>query len=168
MLAPLFFRTVTEIKGNGHISAHMNTATIKLLLKPDKDPMLPSSYWPLSLINTDIKIISKALGSRLETIILSIIHNDQTGFIKGRHSTNNVRRLLNLISLMQRCNREAIVMSLDAEKAFNKVNWFFLFTVLHKFGFGESFIQWVSILYNSPLLNLKSALKSPHYALRSC
>uniref|UniRef100_A0AAQ5ZBJ0 Reverse transcriptase domain-containing protein n=1 Tax=Amphiprion ocellaris TaxID=80972 RepID=A0AAQ5ZBJ0_AMPOC len=150
MLAPLFFRTVTEIKNNGYISPHMNTAAIKLLLKPDKDPTLPSSYRPLSLINTDIKIISKALASRLEKIIPSIIHSDQTGFINGRHSTNNIRRLLNLISLTQRHNKEAIVMSLDAEKAFDKVNWSFLFAVLHKFGFGESFIQWVSALYNSP------------------
>ena len=150
MLAPLFFRTVTEIKTKGYISSHMNTASIKLLLKPDKDPTLPSSYRPLSLINTDIKIISKALASRLENIIPSIIHIDQTGFIKGRHSNNNIRRLLNLISQTQRCNKEAIVVSLDAEKAFDKVNWSFLSAVLHKFGFGESFIQWVSTLYNSP------------------
>ncbi|KAF7642417.1 hypothetical protein LDENG_00258270, partial [Lucifuga dentata] len=65
MLAPLFFRTVTEIKNKDQISPHMNTAAIKLLLKPDKDPTLTSSYCPLSLINTDIKIIAKALASRL-------------------------------------------------------------------------------------------------------
>ncbi|KAF7642911.1 hypothetical protein LDENG_00248450 [Lucifuga dentata] len=150
MLAPLFFRTMTEIKNKGQISPHMNTVAIKLLLKPDKDPTLTSSYRPLSLINTDIKIIAKALAAQLENILPSIIHNDQTGFIKGRHSTNNVRRLLNLISKTQHCNTEAIVISLDAEKAFDKVNWTFLFTVLQKFGFGESFIHWVTTLYNSP------------------
>lgn len=102
MLAPLFLRMVTDIKSNGRITPNMNTAAIKLLLKPDKDPALPSSYRPLSLINTDIKIIAKALATRPEKIIPSIIHNDQTGFIKGRHSNNNVRRFLNLISRTQR------------------------------------------------------------------
>lgn len=128
----------------------MNIADIKLLLKPDKDPTLPSSYRPLSLINTNIKIISKALASRSETIFPSIIHNNQTGFIQGRHSTNSVRRLLNLISMLQRSNTKAIVMLLDAEKAFDKVNRSSLFAILHKFCFEESFIQWVWTLYNTP------------------
>ena len=74
----------------------------------------------------------------------------QTGFIQGRHSTNNMRRLLDLISMSQRNNTKAMVVSLDAEKAFDRVNWSFLLATLNKFGFGESFIHWVSALYNSP------------------
>lgn len=65
-MAPLFYRSVTEIKTKGKIPSHMNTTLIRLLLKPYKDPTLPSSHHPLSLINTDIKIISKALVFRLE------------------------------------------------------------------------------------------------------
>lgn len=45
-MAPLFYRTVTEIKTKGKIPSHMNTTLIRLLLKPDKDPTLPSSYRP--------------------------------------------------------------------------------------------------------------------------
>uniref|UniRef100_A0A8C5HQA3 Reverse transcriptase domain-containing protein n=1 Tax=Gouania willdenowi TaxID=441366 RepID=A0A8C5HQA3_GOUWI len=150
MLAPLFFRVVTEIKNKGHVGGHMNTANIKLLLKPDKNPILPSSYRPISLINTDLKIISKALTSRLEKVVQSIIHQDQTGFIKNRHSTDNVRRLFNVINMAQNSKKKTIILSLDAEKAFDRVNWSFLLTVLGKFGFGESFIQWISTLYNKP------------------
>lgn len=150
ILNPLFLRMVTEIKNNGQFPLQMNTAAIKVILKPDKDPTLPSSYRPISLINTDIKIISKALATRLETILPSIIHNDQTGFIKGRHSSNNIRRLLNLINISQNNQTNRIIVSLDAEKAFDKVNWMFLFTVLQKLGFGESFIHWVKTLYNTP------------------
>lgn len=52
-----------------------------LLLKPNKDPMHPSSYRPFSLINTDLKIITKALATRIESVIPTLIHYDQTGFI---------------------------------------------------------------------------------------
>lgn len=126
--ASALFPEVTDIK-----SDNMNIVAIKLLLKPDKDPMLPSTYRPISLINKDIKIIAKVLATRLEKMVPSIIHNNHTGFIKGRHSNNNVRRILNLMSRIQRRNTEAIVLSLET---FDKVNWSFLFAVLRKFGFG--------------------------------
>ncbi len=130
----------------------MNTALITLLLKPDKDPTHLSSYRPLSLINTDIKIISKALTNRIEKVIPSIIHPDQTGFIKGRQSSHNTRKLFNLMQLSNNKKSETIIiiLSLDAQKAFDRVNWRFLFTTLQKFGFGESFINWIRALYTSP------------------
>lgn len=128
----------------------MNSALISLLLKPNKDPTLCSSYCPLLLINTDIKMISKALSMRLEKAIHILIHPDQTGFIKNRHSSNNMRCLFNLINISQNQKTITSIISLDAEKAFDRVNWTFLFSTLHRFGFGESFIKWIKILYNSP------------------
>ncbi len=96
ILSPLFIRMIIESKQKSKLPDNMNTATISLLLKPNKDPTLPSSYRPISLINVDIKIIAKALAYRLEKVTPSIIHPDQTGFIKGRLASNNTRRLFNL------------------------------------------------------------------------
>ncbi len=93
ILSPLFIRMINESKQKSKLPDNMNTATISLLLKPNKDPTLPSSYRPISLINVDIKIIAKALAYRLEKVTPSIIHPDQTGFIKGRLASNNTRRL---------------------------------------------------------------------------
>ena len=75
---------VHETKHNSRLPATSNTASISLLLKPNKDPTQPSSYRPISLINVDTKIIAKALVVRLEKVSPSIIHPDQTGFVKGR------------------------------------------------------------------------------------
>uniref|UniRef100_A0AAR2JRJ2 Reverse transcriptase domain-containing protein n=1 Tax=Pygocentrus nattereri TaxID=42514 RepID=A0AAR2JRJ2_PYGNA len=150
VLEPTFFRMVTQIKNNHTISPNMNSANISLLLKPGKDPTLPSSYRPISLINVDLKIICKVLARRLEKITPYIIHSDQTGFIKGRHSADNTRRLINIIDYCSINKLEKIVVSLDAEKAFDRVNWKFLLAVLHKFGFGPSFINWIETLYSSP------------------
>lgn len=149
-LFPLFSRTITEIKQNAKIPSHMNTALISLIPKPNKDHTLTSNYRPISLINVDLKIISKVLSHRIEKIIPDIIHPDQTGFIKGRHASNNTRRLYNLMHYSSVQQKDTLIATLDAEKAFDRVNWKFLFTTLQKFGFGESFINWIKILYTSP------------------
>lgn len=114
----------------------MNTALISVLLKTNKDPSHCSSYRPISLMNTDIKIISKALATRI--VISSLIHPDQTGFIKDRHSSNNTRRLFNLINISNHNKLKTVILSPDAEKTFDKVNWTFLIKTLGKFGFGQS------------------------------
>lgn len=80
----------------------------------------------------------------------SIIHPDQTGFIKNRYASDNIHRLFNPVDMSQKQQHKTIIVSLDAEKAFDKVNWTFLFTMLHRFGFGESFIHWIKTLYTSP------------------
>ena len=166
LFAPLFLRLITDIKTTSTIPTHMNTAVITLVLKPNKDPTHPSSYRPLSLMNTDLKIITKTLASRIETVIPSLIHPDQTGFIKNRHASDNIRRLFNLISIVQKQQQKTIILSLDAEKAFDKVNWSFLFTTLRKFGFGESLIHWIRTLYTSPKATIATnGITSPSFTL---
>lgn len=166
LLSPLFIRLTTDIKPTSSIPTHMNTAVISLLLKPNKDPTHPSSYRPLSLINTDLKIITKALATRIETVMHTIIHLDQTGFIKNRHASDNTRQLFNLINISQKQQQKSIIVSLDAEKAFDKVNWIFLFTTLRKFGFGESFIHWIRTLYKSPRATIvTNGITSPSFTL---
>jgi len=97
----------------------MNTATVSLIPKPNKDPTLPSNYCPISLINVDIKIISKVLAHRIEKIIPFIIHPDQTGFIKGRQASNYTRRLYDLIHYSSLQQENTIIVTLDARKAFD-------------------------------------------------
>ena len=88
-------------------------------------------------MNADLKIICKALARRFEKIKPNIMNPDQTGFIKGRHSTNNTQRLINLIDYYNRQNRDAIIASSDAEKAFDRVNWnFFLHHIRKNVGLG--------------------------------
>jgi len=120
VLAPTFHKMVLQVKKNGRLSPYMNSANIILLQKPGKDPVLPSSYCPISLINVDLKIICIALAKRIEKITPLIIHPDQTGFIKGRHSSTNTRRLINLIDYSTINNLETTIVSLDAEKAFDR------------------------------------------------
>ncbi len=139
-----------ETKENGRLPPNMNSANISLLLKPGKDPVLPTSYRPISLINVDTKIICKAISKRIEKITPLIIHYDQTGFIKGRHSSTNTRRLLNLIDYSCNRNLQITILSLDAGKKLLIGLTGIFYLQLTQIWFWKLFHKLVKILYNSP------------------
>ena len=61
-----------------------------------KDPLDCSNYRPVSLIPCDLKVYAKTLASRMEKVIHSLIKEDQTGFIKGRYASDNMRQLFHV------------------------------------------------------------------------
>ena len=95
-------------------------------MKKSKDPEDPASYRPISLINVDAKVLAKGLTLRL-------VKPDQTGFVSGRSSLNNIRRLLNIIQLASDEDTQGLVVSLDSLKAFDRVEWPFLFYAMERF-----------------------------------
>lgn len=121
-LAPLLLDMYNESFTLGELPQTLNQATISLLLKKGKDPLSCSSYRPISLLNVDFKLLSKVLAMRLESILPKIINADQTGFIQNRHSFSNLRRLFNIIYNIPPNNSQEAVISLDAEKAFDRLS----------------------------------------------
>lgn len=129
---------------------YFNSATLKVLHKPGRDPEQPASYRPISLLNTDYKIYTKILAERLKVILPHIIHADQTGFITGRHSVSNVRKVLTVMQwlLQQKVTAPHAILSLDAEKAFDLIAWDHLFETLVKFGAPIAFTSVLQKLYS--------------------
>lgn len=127
-------------------------ANISLVLKKGKPLERCSSYRPVSVLNLSLKIIAKVLASRLEKFLPSIAVIDQSGFIKGRYSAHNIRHLLNLTQRSSVFSSDAMVISLDAEKVFDQLEWPYLLCTLQKFNFGEILIKWIQILFTYPLL----------------
>ncbi len=106
--------------------------------------------WMISLIPCDLKIYAKVFASRMEKVIHSLIKEDQTGFIKGRNASDNMRRLLHILDFADSHPTHCAVFSLDAEKAFDRLVWNYMWAVLQCFGFGEHFISMIKTLYHSP------------------
>ncbi len=125
-------------------------AVISLIYKKGKDPLDPGGYRPISLLNNDQKILAKVISNRLSTVIGNIIDKDQTGFIPHCHSSENLRKLVNIQHPVYDSGSPTIAPSLDAAKAFDCVEWEYLFETLRRFGFGENFINWIRTLYDTP------------------
>ena len=122
---------------------------ITLLPKTGKDLRYIKNYRPLTLLNTDYKILAKALDNRLSTALPTIIRQDQTGFVKGRCIAYNVRKSLDI---MQHCsvnNIPAVILSCDMEKCFDKIEHRAIYRALELFNFGPKFIKWVSLFFTS-------------------
>ncbi len=150
IIAPVLTNVYEEAFQTGSLLPSLNDALISLIPKKGRDHTDRASFRPISLINVDSKILAKVLALRLETVLPYIIHTDQVGFIKGRSSTDNLRRLLHLMWLNSSNIEPVTAVSLDAEKAFDRVEWGFLHSALSEFGFGTSFSKWIKIMYNDP------------------
>lgn len=149
-----FMPMVNDFFENGNLPEEMKTAIITLIHKIDKDATECMSYRPISLLPVDLKIISKLLASRLEKILPNLIHSDQTGFVKARYGSDNIRRLLNIIDYSKCNNLKTLTVSLDAEKAFDRIEWIFLFAALKKFNLSDKFIFLIKNLYSNPLAKI--------------
>ena len=162
-LGPLLLDMFNEALESGQLPQTLTQASISLLLKKDKDPLDCSSYRPISLLNVDFKILSKLLALRLEWVLPTIISPSQTGFISGRHSFSNLRQLFNVIYNSSPSTTQEALISMDAQKAFDMVEWNYLFYTLERFGFGEQFIAWVKLLYSSPLASIRTNCDQSEY-----
>ena len=103
------------------MSRSQGNGIITLLPKKGKDPFLVKNYRPLSLLNTDYKILAKVVANRLKLCLHQIIHADQTGFMKGRNIGSNIRTIIDLIEYCDANKITGSIILLDIEKAFDSV-----------------------------------------------
>ncbi|KAF7654481.1 hypothetical protein LDENG_00069260 [Lucifuga dentata] len=139
----------------GIIPHSWNEAVSSLIPKEGKDKLDCGSYRPISVLNQDYKIFTHILTKRTEKILPQIISLDQTGFIKQRQTQDNIRRTLHVIENITKNGLQAVILSFDAEKAIDRVSWEFLYKVLKKFGFHQTFIKIIQALYKSPRAKIK-------------
>ena len=106
------------------------------------------NWRPITLLNCDYKIITAVLASRVQKIIGEIVHDNQTGYIKGRLAACNVRLTKDVIEYFMKHCKTGTIMLVDFTKAFDVLDIQFLNLCLEKFNFGESFRKWITILYS--------------------
>jgi hypothetical protein len=119
---------MTMAKGfeKGEINiARINYATIILIPKKDEAKTL-KKFRPISLINCNIKIFSKALNNRLENLCDRLLAPNQTAFIRGRYILESVVLAHEIVHEAVKGGQKGLVLKLDYEKTYDRVDWLFL------------------------------------------
>ncbi len=125
------------------MSIEQRRGIITLIPKKDKNKLFLKNWRPITLLNTDYKILTKTLSNRLCKILPYIIDEDQTGYIKGRYIGSNIRLIEDIILFTKTHNLPGIILNIDFEKAFDSINWNFIDRTLEAFNFGEIFRSFI-------------------------
>ncbi|KAJ3594105.1 hypothetical protein NHX12_006437 [Muraenolepis orangiensis] len=143
-----------ESLASGSMPVSCRRAVITLL--PKKGNLQDIKNWrPVSLLCVDYKILSKALATRLGKAVEQVIHRDQTYCVPGRSMVDNVHLIRDVLEVSSSLGINTGLISLDQEKAFDRVEHSFLWKVMEKFGFSAGFIAKIKVLYNK----IESVLK---------
>ena len=128
-------------------------ATIILLYKKGPRPDI-RNWRPIALLNNDYKLISKVYAERMKTVLPEIISQDQKGCVAGRYIGENIRMIDDILYEIENQSPDSKILQLDQEKAFDRVEWNWLFSVLSHFNFGDIFIQNLKTLYKNAKVSI--------------
>ena len=90
------------------------------------------------------------INNRLLKLLPKLVTSDQNGFIKGRNIGDNIRLMFDIIDYANHKDVPRAILSIDLCKAFDSLNWSFIFAMLKSYGFGNNIINWIKILYKQP------------------
>lgn len=165
-LSPYLLKVFEHAQASDALPPTLTEAVVTVIHKKGKDPQEASAYRPISLLNVDGKIFAKILAIRLSPLLERLVHPDQTGFIPNRNSTFNLRRLFDIMYTRRAPPTDLVVLALDAEKAFDQIEWHYLFEVLSRFNLGARFLSLIRLIYKNPTAQiLTNRILSPPFKL---
>ena len=148
-----YIESIKETLREDELSEMQKRGAIRISHKKGDRTKL-GNYRPITLLNVDLKILSRLLSKRLSLVLASLIHENQK-CVPGRHITDNIHLIQDLIDWINNNGEAAALLLFDQEKAFDRLSHHFLFKTLQAFGFGGNFIKWVKIL----LFDIKSFVR---------
>ena len=133
---------------SGNLTESQRAGVICLHHKGKGQPREEITSWrPITLTNSDYKIIAKVLALRLNKCLFKCINPDQYAFVKGRQVADLLRELDDIVEHGKREFPESIILSVDYAKAFDSLSISAIKKALTYFELGENFGKWIDILF---------------------
>ena len=157
VLQPLT-EVLKESFDNHTLPSTTKQGVIKILYKKG-DPRELRNYRPLTMLNTDYKILAKILNRRVASVIEHVVSSPQLGFVPGRIITEASHLAKLMQAYLDETDEEGLMIALDWEKAFDSISWDYLHDSLEAINVGPDMRRWYHILYNydDPLMRCVQA-----------
>lgn len=134
---------------NGSVNLECINNSYITLVPKISSPEIVSDYRPISLLNISLKLITKILADRLQSVILRIVHINQYGFIRTCTIQDCLGWSFEYIHQCHQSRREAIILKLDFEKTFDTVEHSTIIQMLQHLGFPAKWLEWTEAILSS-------------------
>jgi hypothetical protein len=144
-----------EIERERTLPNSLYKAGIILILTLNRDITRKENCRPILLMSIYAKIPNKILANRIQQHVKKIIHHDQVGFILRMPGWFNIHKSMNIIQHINRSkDKNHMILSIDAEKAFDKIQHLFRIKALKKLGIEGIFLNIIKTIYDKPRANV--------------
>ena len=112
-------------------------------------PKTPKDYRPITLLNTDYKIIARLLAARMRSVVPELLHPSQHCGVPENTIFDAVAAIRDAIAYVEKIHRPLCVVSLDLKEAFDRISHKYIWTILCSYGFREEFVVRIAMMYNN-------------------